>query len=488
MSQMPDLFTLFIFISHFFLTITLGFYLILNLQWYNYRLNRVLFHHKKYLWHLLYFVVPLAAYYLTGKYFWIYFYFGLLPALTLWYRRIDKKLVFTARVKRFFLFLAFAVVVGDLLCMSLQKCHIYPVILPLFFALGASLLFEKMLFKSYYNEAKRKLDRMREANGLQIVAITASYGKTSIKNFLWQILKSGGYDTYKTPRSVNTLAGLVKDVNTELPENTKVYIAEAGARERGDIDEIARFLEHDYAIVGNIGPQHIEYFKTLENIRNTKMEILNSPKLKKAFVHESAHVKPDNRVELFGNHIKNIRATLEGVSFDLEIDGREEHFEAPLLGAFNAVNITAAILAAKALGMPVDAIRRAVSRLEPVEHRLQKIEAGGKIIIDDSFNGNLEGMTASYTLVESYPGRKILVTPGVVESDEATNIQLAQKIDTVFDTVIITGSINAKVLATHIQKARKVILRDKSRLEEVLAEETLPGDLILFSNDAPTFM
>ena len=485
---MPDLFTLFTLFSHFLLTMTLGFYLILNLQWYNYRLERVLFHHKKYLWHLLYFVIPVGAYYVTDKYFWIYFYFGLLPALALWYRRIDKRLVFTARVKRFFLFLAFAVVVGDLLCLTAPKCHVYAVILPLFFALGASWLFEKMLFRSYYNEAKRKLARMRAKNGLQIVAITASYGKTSIKNFLWQILKSGGFHAYKTPRSVNTLGGLVKDVNTELPESTKVYIAEAGARERGDIDEIARFLEHDFAVVGNIGPQHIEYFKTLENIRNTKMEILHSPKLQKAFVHESACVKPDDRVELFGANIRNIRATLDGIAFDLEIDQTTEHFEAPLLGAFNAVNITAAVLVAKALGMPIEAIRQAVAALKPVEHRLQKIEAGGKIIIDDSFNGNLEGMTASYTLVKSYPGRKILVTPGVVESDEATNIELAKKIDTVFDTVIITGSVNAKLLATHIQKARKVILRNKSRLEEVLAEETLPGDLILFSNDAPTFM
>jgi len=480
----PELFQIFTLVSHLLLTLTLGFYLILNMQWYSYKLERVLFRHKKYIWHLLYFLIPLLAYYTTGAYFWIYFYFGLLPALFLWYKKIDKKLVFTGRVKRFFLFLLFAVVFEDTLCLSTASCQLFGVILPLLFALLASYLFEKMLFLGFKKEAQKKLQSMPN---LKIVAITASYGKTSIKNFLHQIL-SQKFTAYMTPRSVNTLGGLMKDVNDNLPDNTEIYIAEAGARERGDIDEIARFLEHDYAIVGNIGPQHIEYFKTLENIRNTKMEILNSPKLKKAFVHESACVKPNDQVVLFGNNIKNIEATLDGITFDLETEGKTEHFKAPLLGAFNAVNITAAILVAKELGMEMEQIRQAVAKLQPVEHRLQKIEAGGKLIIDDSFNGNLEGMSASYELVKSYPGRKILITPGIVESDEASNITLAEKIDTVFDTVIITGSVNAEILATHIHHAKKVILRDKTKLEETLAEETMPGDLILFSNDAPTFM
>ena len=479
-----DSFQIFTLFSHLILTLTLGWYLILNMQWYSYKLERVLFRHKKYFWHLLYFLIPLFAYYTTGKYFWIYFYFGLLPALFIWYRRIDKKLVFTGRVKRFFLFLFFAVIFEDTLCLASQNCHVFGVILPLLFALFASYLFEKMLFLGFKKEARKKLESMEN---LQIIAITASYGKTSIKNFLYQILHRH-LRTYMTPRSVNTLGGLMKDVNDDLPSDTEVYIAEAGARERGDIDEIAQFLQHDYAIVGNIGPQHIEYFKTLENIRNTKMEILHSDKLKKAFVHISAHVNPNDQVVLFGENIQNIKASLEGISFDLDINGEKVHLQAPLLGAFNAVNISAAVLVARELGLSLEEIQKAVAQLKPVEHRLQKIEAGGKLIIDDSFNGNLEGMCASYDLVKSFDGRKILITPGVVESTEETNITLAEKIDSVFDTVIITGSTNAEVLATHIKHARKVILRDKSKLEEILAEETMPGDLILFSNDAPTFM
>jgi len=224
-------------LSHILFTLALGYYLITNLQWYNYKLQRVIFKHKKQLWHLFYFLIPLFAYYLTAKYFWIYFYLAYLPALYLWQKKLDKKLVFTARVWRFFGFLLFSVLFQDMLCLLGNQCQLFGVFLPLLAALGASYLFEKFLFLSYKRQAEKKLQAMQD---LKIIAITASYGKTSIKNFLYQILSSH-FHTYMTPRSVNTLGGLVKDVNVDLPSNTKIYIAEAGARVAGDIDEIARF-------------------------------------------------------------------------------------------------------------------------------------------------------------------------------------------------------------------------------------------------------
>jgi UDP-N-acetylmuramoyl-tripeptide--D-alanyl-D-alanine ligase len=454
------------------------------MQWYSYKLERLVFHYNRYDWHFYFFLLPLVGYYLLTGFYALLGVIFYAACLVVWQRKIDKKLVFTARVKRFFLFLLLALTFQNLLCLALLACSKFSVLLPLLVAHVLSIAYEKMLFEGFKKAARQKLEHNPN---LKIVAITASYGKTSIKNFLAHLLEAS-FHVYKTPRSVNTLGGIIKDINEALPEQCDVYIVEAGARLQGDIDEIARFVNPHIAVVGSIGPQHLEYFKTLENIRNTKMELLHSVRLEKAFVHESAHAIGNEKVTIFGSELRNVQATLEGLSFDMELDGKSEHFTCKLLGAFNAINIAAAIHVAHALGLGVETIRQGVSSLQGVEHRLQRIDAGGKLIIDDSFNGNLEGMLSSYDLVKTHQGRKVIITPGIVESTEDANKALAEKIDSIFDLVIITGKTNAKILDTHIQKAEKIVLGDKSQLQEILASQTFAGDVVLFSNDAPSFI
>ncbi|BCD62468.1 UDP-N-acetylmuramoyl-tripeptide--D-alanyl-D-alanine ligase [Nitratiruptor sp. YY08-26] len=466
--------------GHILFVLLLGYYLITNLQWYNYKLSRILLHHHAPYQHILFFLLPLFGYLALRE--WVLA-LDLIcgVALYFWQRKLDKKLVFTSRVKRFFMLLLLFTLVLDMLFM-IKGIKLYSTLLPLALTLLVSNIIEKYLFMIFYKEAKKKLKKIDPI----IVAITASYGKTSIKNFLTQILQDN-YRVYKTPRSVNTLAGIMKDINESLPEDTQIYIVEAGARERGDIASIAKLVEHQYAIIGKIGEQHIEYFQSLENIILTKLEILLSKRLKKAFIWDGLKIKDDEKFVKYGKNIKNIQADLEGVSWDVELDGKEYHFYAPVLGGFNALNITAAILAAHEIGLDIATIQERVRHLKPVEHRLQKIEAGGKLIIDDSFNGNLEGMVSSYELVKGYPGRKVIVTPGIVESTPQANEKLARKINEVFDLVIITGKLNREILDKAITK-KKVLLDDKQMLQNVLAESTKAGDLILFSNDTPAFM
>ncbi|MFK5880804.1 MAG: UDP-N-acetylmuramoyl-tripeptide--D-alanyl-D-alanine ligase [Sulfurospirillum sp.] len=470
--------------THVVFILVLGYYFISAMQWYSYRLQRVLFHFNRYDWHLYFFFIPIFVYYLSGLYFLLYFYILLLPTLFLWYRKLDKKLVFTLRVKRFFGFLVLAAIFQDTLCLLSPNCKLFGVILPLFFSYLASYLYEKILFYDFKKRANKNLNANKN---LKIIAITASYGKTSIKNFLYEVLSSK-YRVYKTPRSVNTLGGIIKDINDNLSDDIDFYIVEAGARQSGDIDEIARFINPHIAIVGEIGEQHIEYFKNLENIRNTKMELLNSNRLEIAFVHISTNVKKDKNIVIYGDDIKNLNANLDGIDFTIPLDGKDEIFHTKLLGSFNANNLEVVILVCAHLRIKMEDIKKRIEQIKGVEHRLQKIEANGKIIIDDSFNGNLQGMLGSYDLVSNYSGRRIVVTPGIIESSSEANIELAKKIDDVFDLVIITGKTNQKILELNINKTQKVVLKNKEKLQSTLASHTSSGDLILFSNDAPTFM
>ncbi|MBR8462839.1 UDP-N-acetylmuramoyl-tripeptide--D-alanyl-D-alanine ligase [Campylobacter sp. faydin G-105] len=459
---------------------TLAFYTITCFQWFSYKIKRVLFHFTRPAWHVFFFIVPLVLYYTTSYWFFIYFYFAYLPSLFLWHKKLDKKLVFTARVKRYFLFLSLAILFGIIFSFKISNILSLNVFVVIVVSLFVSHLYEKLNAIKFKLKAEKKLVNLNE---LKIVMITASFGKTSIKNFLYELLKDE-FNCHKTPRSVNTLVGLIKDINENINNQTQIYIAEAGARLKGDIAEITAFLRPHIAIVGEIGAQHLEYFKTIENIRATKLEALSSDRLEMAFFHSTTLKEQGEKIQIYNTNLKNINANLDGLSF--ELDGVSYH--SPLLGKFNAENLAVCIKVAKLLGVSDESIKRSLARLENVEHRLQKIEAMGKLIIDDSFNGNFAGMSASYELVATYSGRKVLVTPGIVESVPSENENLGKVINEIFDIVIITSSLNLEALLKFIKKPQVLILKDKTKMQEILALHTRSGDVVLFSNDAPSFM
>ena len=477
-----ELFAAFV-VNVLFVTL-LGWYLITNLQWYDYKLERVIFKHHKPYWHIIYFIIPFIAYYTTGKYFIIFFIFAVLPAIVLWYKKLDKKLVLTWRVKRFLILLVSLTLFQDMLCTLKEGCATYGVFMPLAVAYIGSALIEKFLFAIYKKDAKKKLKEMQD---LQIVCITGSYGKTSIKNFVAQIL-SHKFKVYATPRSVNTLGGIVADVNNNLKEDTEIYVCEAGAREPGDIEVITKFLEPQTVVVGKVGEAHIEYFKSLKNIIVTKLEIMKSPRLERAFVHTSVTDEPHDKVTFFGDEIRDVNATLEGTAFTLEIDGEVYELHTDILGQFQTMNIAVAVRIAKHFGMSKEEIINAVNELESVEHRLQLIKAGGKIILDDGYNGNIDGMLEGIRLCSLHDGRKVIVTPGLVESSDALNLKLIEAINEVFDIVIVTGALNAALFDKNLKVKNKIMLSDKSAMVDVLANQTKAGDIILFANDAPNFI
>ena len=470
--------------TNIILIMTLGWYLITLLQWYNYSLERVILKHHKIQWHLFYFLLPIALYYiLPDLYFYAYFYVVHLPLFIYWNKKLDKKLVVTSRVKRFLSILLFITFIIDGMCYFTPSCT-YGVFIPLFLTWGITTVLEKIFFISFKHKAKTRLKSIRD---LKTIAITASYGKTSIKNYLYQVL-SKKYNTYMTPRSVNTIGGIVKDVNVDLPLDTEIYIAEAGARAKGDIEDITMFLEPQYTIIGSVGEQHIEYFKTLDNIIYTKMEILKSPKLIKGFVHESVPINEYDTIQKFPNKLNIIKSDLNGLWFDLEINNTIEHFHAPILGRFNAINLTAVILSSLELGLSIEEIKIALHNIKGVEHRLHLTKVNGKLILDDSFNGNLDGMLEAVKISSTYENRKVIITPGLVESTIQANTTLAKAINDIFDLVIITGSLNKDILKTNIDNKKVILLEDKSKMQDILQEHTINGDLILFANDAPNFI
>lgn len=473
------------FINYFLCIFAVGFYLITVLQWFSYKFERIIFHFTKPLWHIYFLFFPVIIYFASffiknGDKFLFIFLVIFYILLILWHKKLDKKLVFTARVKRFFAFLAFFSILIAV-SFNLLKADNLPLFSPFILTFLFSYAYEKKEANKFYKMAQKKLANMPD---LLIIQITASFGKTSIKNFLFELLKDD-FKVQKTPRSVNTLNGIIRDINENLSYDTKIYIAEAGARKNGDIKEITQFLNPQIVLVGEIGAQHIEYFKSIENIRATKLESLSSNRLKHAFLHSTTLLKENEINTIYDKQIANFTANLDGIK--LEMKSGEKIF-AEILGDFNAQNLAACILIAKFLGINAKKIAKNAKNLHSVEHRLQKIMTNEKFIIDDSFNGNLKGMCASYDLVKNYKGRKVIITPGIVEGTKEMNEILGIKINEIFDLVMITGDLNAEILGAKIDPKKLIFIKDKSKMIEILGAETKADDLILFSNDAPSFI
>lgn len=468
-------------------TLCLGYYSICALQWYSYKIERVLFNYAKPKWHLYYALLPFLVFNLAlmlSNALGLLLGFIYIGLLVRWQMQIKSRLVITERVTRYFLILA---VVAALCLMGFKKWYfLAPAsIVAVVLSFYLSLLIERELYKKYEKQAIEKLKTMKD---LKIVLITASYGKTSIKNYLQSMLESV-YKVQASPRSVNTAAGLLQDINENLNEKTQIYIAEAGARAKGDILEIVKILNPQFVIIGQIGNAHLEYFKNLENTRATKLEALKSTRLKKIIAHSSTGLSNNENTIIYDELFTLISSGLDGLKFTLKIANESLELNAPnILGSFNASNLTAAALMANELGLSSQIISQSISTLKNPQHRLSRINAGGKIIIDDGFNGNFEGMSASYELVRGFNGRKVLVTPGIIEGAKDDNIKLAALINEIFDLVIITGDLNQNELKSQLNKPEIITLKNKSDLEQTLAQNTKSGDLILFSNDAPEYI
>lgn len=486
-------------LARFTFFLLLIYYSATNLQWYSYSPFRVIFKHHKKRWHLFYFVIPLAVFLIFGSIydgiiFDIYVFFLMLPSVSYWIYKLDKKLQFTKRVIRLCVITILFIIFNELLMHFSEFDDFYKIVflLPLIFGFIISFIYEWNLLKNYISLAKNKL---KDMPSLQIIAITGSYGKTSTKNFIAQILKLK-YDVYATPRSVNTYKGIIDDINKNLDYRTDIYIAEAGARNKGDILEITNLLNPQIGVIGKIGAAHIEYFKSLDTIYETKFELLSSALLKTIYVQkdnkipnleESAKINL-SKIKKYPYEIRNIKCDLDSTCFEMNIKNNWEEFHCNILGRFNVDNIAVSIMIGLDLGINLDTIKKAVKKLESTPHRLNKLTTHNKVILDDSFNGNLEGMSEAIRLASLYEGRKVIVTPGLVESNYENNKIIASRIDEVFDLVIITGELNSKVLNENISHTQKILLKDKSQLEDILKSFGLDNDLVLFANDAHSYI
>ncbi len=347
-------------------------------------------------------------------------------------KKAKKPLVYTQRVIRQIITLAVLVALaavvawltGAWFAVAAVIALLSPLlILPVFYI---NKPLENAISRWFVKDAESML---RSCPDLTVIGVTGSYGKTSVK-FILKTLLSARFNVLVTPESYNTPMGVVITVRNFLRPTHEVFVCEMGARHVGDIKELCDIVRPKYGIITSVGPQHLETFFTLENVKKTKFELADAlPPDGTVFLNGEDENIEAHRVNVKGDSIRyglnegcdyyatHISASSRGTTFTVHTPkGETETFTAGMIGKHNVINILGAIAICCELGIRLSALKMQVRKLESVPHRLQLLPKGGGItVIDDAYNSNPAGSKAAIDALALFDGFKMLVTPGMVE-------------------------------------------------------------------------
>ncbi len=359
---------------------------------------------------------------------------------------------------------------------------------------------EKMIASWYVHDAKKRLEARKD---LKIVAITGSYGKTSTKFILSTIL-SEKYSVLTPPSSYNTTMGVVRVIRERLQPDDEVFICEMGSRHIGDIKQICDFVHPDNAIITSIGPQHLETFGSIEGVKKGKFELIEAlpPRGTAVFASTNEHIlelyKKADCVKLTAGfnendavRAENISVGCSGSAFTLVAkNGECAECTTRLLGKHNISNILVAAAMALEMGLTLDEVSRGISKLQPIEHRLQIVSQKPVTVIDDAFNSSPNGASAALDVLGSFTGRRIIVTPGFVElgkDEDRYHVALGEKIKANADIAILVGKKRTEKIVEGLADfgGEVHVVDSLDEATALLQKISVGGDVVLFENDLP---
>jgi UDP-N-acetylmuramoyl-tripeptide--D-alanyl-D-alanine ligase len=322
----------------------------------------------------------------------------------------------------------------------------------------------------HYFEYKAK-SKIKSMPNLKIIGITGSYGKTSCKNILADILNIK-YNALPTPKSLNTLNGLMITINNKLSKFDDIFIAEMGAYVVGEIRQLCELVTPKYGIITSIGTAHLATFGSQKNIQKAKMELIEF--LPKDGVGVLNRDDENQRTYEVKNNCKilwigidsddvdvkasNINCSGKGTSFDVKFrnDHNLYHFETKLLGRHNVYNILSALALGYEFGVDIKDLQLGVKKVRPIEHRLELKKLGNFYQIDDAYNSNPVGAKSALDVLDMMDGDRVVVTPGMVElgaEEENLNKKFGEQIADVANKVILIGEKRTKPIYEGLMKA-----------------------------------
>ncbi len=344
---------------------------------------------------------------------------------------------------------------------------------------------ERVLGDRWVEKASRRL----ADSGARVVAITGSYGKTTTKQYVHHLLAKS-VRVVASPASFNNRMGLARAINDHLVPGTEVFIAEMGTYGPGEIADLCRWIEPSVAAIVSIGPVHLERFKSEERIVAAKSEIFERAgkgviSIDHPLLEALARENPDG--------LDLLTVSVSGKPSDIEFQEGKIRSRGAILGDVPETvfpgNLAVAVGIVEALGYEVDG--DLFGSLPDSEHRQSiTVSASGVTIIDDTFNSNPAGATRALVVLGRQTGRKVLVTPGMVELgpvQDSENEAFASAAAVVCDEIIIIGTTNRKALLRGSKNgnASVTVVPTRDAAVALVRDRLGADDAVLYENDLP---
>jgi UDP-N-acetylmuramoyl-tripeptide--D-alanyl-D-alanine ligase len=266
----------------------------------------------------------------------------------------------------------------------------------------------------------------------QVIAISGTYGKTTIKEFLFQIL-SHSYTVAKTDENRNTDVGVALSVIQNLTKDTQYFIAEMGAYRIGEVARICQFTRPTYAILTSAGNQHVDLFGSQQNLIKAESEHLTYvPEQGSVYINmdipgiaQITRILDTRTVVTFSwnkpqkgdAQIQSIQHEKGSTKAEITYNGNTYRIKTDLLGDHVINNLLPCIALASDLGMSVQDIEKAVQLLKPIPHKLSLHKgANGSTVLSDSSNSNVEGFIQAVRVADRLDhDKKMIMTKGIIE-------------------------------------------------------------------------
>ena len=428
--------------------------------------------------------------------------------------QLKKPLAITSRIKRLTLTTFIIYLIPLVLCCIyyngydnyyyfIMGTYVYFNFFIVYFANIINKPIEKLVYIYYKTKALNKLKSM---NNMEVVGITGSYGKTSTKNIVNDILNEK-YISFMTPKNFNTNYGLIRTINEYIDKYNNYFIAELGAFRKGDIKQRASIVKPKYGILTKIGTAHLETFGSQENVTSGKFELIESlPKDGIAILNKDdenqVNYKIKNTCKVLWYAIDNkdadvyadnIKYDESGMTFDVYINNNKHNLKTRLLGRANIYNLLAGITLANELGLTIEEIKRGVSKVKTVEHRLELKSYGSINYIDDAYNSNPVGSKMALDVLKLMPGKKIVITPGMIELGDKQyeyNYNFGKYIADSVDLAILVGKEQTKpiqkgILDSNFDKEKLIVVNDVKEAINIAKNYYQEKVYILLENDLP---